>query len=492
MKYSGSKEDIGISKVQGIIDLKADLRGYKLNGETTLKPVDPLFSEGITVPSHQESASFLGQNSQRPRDEVFEREIYRYVKDVSKVPSWFAKTKDNPLFTKSVVEAQRGHEVQYVSELYPDAGQVPRQYINDQVWATGSKAFITEQDSGSRHLLTASSSLSKHQRFKIDKAAGTANAFYGKPNEYSGDFNFPGGEVNPSLEYEPGMVDQELGLIPFCITTITPDYRTYLNFPAHLDTYDDNYTGDWDSVQYVGRAEKFYGYTGFTRNISLSFKVVAANPQNLANLYSRLNRLAGATAPSYGPTGLFMRGTLASITIGDLLRNQTGFINSVKLTWQQDYLWELGPISPQDPKIYQAVQEMYGIAKTNVQDGFAGEYYRVPQMLDVSLGFTPIEHGTVREDYNAYFVFDPKEQTPTMTGTPEFKQGKKEADVSIARPKAPSDDWIWDYSLSDGAGGWRMRRSGEVDMSGITIGRPGQFDSSSYNEQSDQVFLLIQ
>lgn len=405
--------------------------------EKSYRLVRPLGSSGITSETVSQT-HFEPEDSKYPA-RTFDSESNHYIdRGASVFPSWFAKTKDNPTLNKTVVKSQRGHEVQYVSELYPDAGQVPRQYINDQVWATGSKAFITEQDSGSRHLLTASSSLSKHQRFKIDKATGTANTFYGKPNEYSGDFNFPGGEAYPSLEYEPGMVDQELGLIPFCITTLTPNYRTYLNFPAHLDSYDDNYIGDWDAVQYVGRAEKFYGYTGFTRDISLSFKVVASNPQNLANLYSKLNRLAGATAPSYGGTGdeqgLFMRGTLASLTIGDLLKNQMGFIKSVKLTWQQDYLWELGPVSPQDPKILQAVQEMYGIAATNVQDGFGGQYYRVPQMLDVSLSFTPIEHGTVREDYNAYFVFDPKEQTPTMTGTPEFKQGKKEADVTITQP----------------------------------------------------------
>lgn len=423
--------------------------------EESYRLVRPLGSPGIT--KETTSQTHFGPRDSKYPARTFDSESNQYInREVSVIPSWFSSVKENTVLNKSVVETRRGHEVQYVSELYPDAGQVPRQYIRGEVWATGSKEFITEQDSGSRHLLTATASLSKHQRFKIDTHNGTANAFYGKPNEYSGDFNFPGGTTIGGLEYNKSLVDEELGLIPFCITTITPDFRTYLNFPAHLDSYDDSYSGDWDSVQYVGRAEKFWGYTGFNREISLGFKVVASNPQTLADLYSRLNRLAGGTAPSYDTRGLFMRGTLASLTIGDLLRNQTGLIKNVKLSWQQDYMWELGPVSPQNPEIAQAVQEMYGIAKTNVQDGFGGNYYRIPQMLDVNISFTPIEHGTVREDYNAYFVFDPKELKPTATGTPEFKGGKVEKPVTIKNPFGKGD-MIYEYDENGNIVGGRQR-----------------------------------
>lgn len=430
MKYKGNGTNIGVSKVQGLVDLKSDLRGYRLNGVKPLKPVDPLFSDGITGPSHHESASFLGQNNSQPRDEVFEEETYKYVKSSTVIPSWIRSTKSDPDLNKSVAYTQRkAEEVHYVTELDPDGTLIPRQYIKGEEWATGSKKYQTEtigNGTQTHWWSQASSALSKNQRFKIDPVNGTANAFYGRPNQYEGKFDFPGGTSVGSLEYNKSLVEEELGLIPFCITTITPNIRTYLNFPAHLENYEDNYTGNWDSVQYVGRAENFWGYTGFNREISLSFKVLATNPQNLADLYSRLNRLAGGTAPSYTQDGLFMRGTLASITLGDLLRNQVGFIRSVRLSLEQDVLWELGPVSPRDPNISEAVRDMYSIAKTNVQDGFEGEYYRIPQMLNVSLGFTPIEHGTVREDYNAYFVFDNKELTKTETGTPEHKEGKVE------------------------------------------------------------------
>ena len=181
-------------------------------------------------------------------------------------------------------------------------------------------------------------------------------------------------------------------------------------------------------------------------------------------MYSKLNRLAGGTAPSYASDGLFMRGTLASLTIGDLLRNQMGFITSVRLSWQQDYLWELGPvISSQNPGIRQAIKDMYGMARVAVQDGFEGEYYRVPQLLDVSLSFTPIEHGTVREDYNAYFVFDP-EGTASLE-THSTSDRNKEANLTLKNPFGHSGDMWFAYD-SDGrfvSGGMNSDRSRGID-----------------------------
>ena len=59
--------------------------------------------------------------------------------------------------------------------------------------------------------------------------------------------------------------------------------------------------------------------------------------------------LAGTTAPSYGDTGSFMKGTLTAVTIGDYLKRQDGFIKSVGITWQQGVQWEIDENSLQVP-----------------------------------------------------------------------------------------------------------------------------------------------
>lgn len=155
-------------------------------------------------------------------------------------------------------------------------------------------------------------------------------------------------------------------MIPFYIRAIAPDLGkdAYLFFEANLDSYSDNYEASWEGTQYIGRADKFWNYNGFDRQISFSFKMVAHSKSHLRPIYNRLNGLLSMTTPTYGTQadgGSFMRGTLAEITIGDLLSQQLGFIKSVGLKWETDYMWETdtGTIM-------------------------------VPHVLDVSVNFTPI------------------------------------------------------------------------------------------------------
>src|SRR5574344_80532 len=200
-------------------------------------------------------------------------------------------------------------------------------------------------------------------------------------------------------EYEKGMVKNSpvdpyvarIEMIPFWIQALAPPDATLDNcvlyFEANLSSYNDSYTGDWNNAQYVGRADKFYTYAGFDRQIDFGFKAVAKTIEALRPIYNRLNGLAGLTAPTYNSQGAFMRGTLAKIRIGDLLtgqtpsggkgNGQTGFIKSVKFTWQTDYQWEIG-------------------------DGERSTFLQVPHVLDVSVSFTPI-HTFIPQDRRRYY-----------------------------------------------------------------------------------------
>ena len=172
-------------------------------------------------------------------------------------------------------------------------------------------------------------------------------------------------------------------IIPFQFATITPENTTYIYFRAFLDTLSDSFNGNWNGIKYVGRAENFYRYHGFERNIDFSFKVAATSKLELQPLYQKLNLLVGSTAPTYDSNGMFMRGTLTEITIGDYLKAQKGFISNINLTWNVDYPWEIN---------------IYDNPNTLV----------VPHVLDVNITFTPIHDFNVKSniDYTgkeAYF-----------------------------------------------------------------------------------------
>lgn len=111
---------------------------------------------------------------------------------------------------------------------------------------------------------------------------------------------------------------------------------THLNFRAFLDSFSDDYSADWNSFKYIGRAENFYTYSGFSRSIQFGFKVAALSRSEVDPLYNKLNLLVGQMAPTYVGSS-FMRGNFATVTIGDYLISQTGFFSSVNLSWNTDY-----------------------------------------------------------------------------------------------------------------------------------------------------------
>lgn len=134
-------------------------------------------------------------------------------------------------------------------------------------------------------------------------------------------------------------LDEAYDYIPFKIVLKAPDEPDqYLYFRAYLDSLSDSFDATWNTVNYIGRAENFYTYNGFSRDISFSFMIAAHTELELLPLYQKLNRLVSTTAPSY--SSLFMRGVFTRLTIGDYLYNTPGFFKSIGLTWETSYPWE--------------------------------------------------------------------------------------------------------------------------------------------------------
>ena len=127
---------------------------------------------------------------------------------------------------------------------------------------------------------------------------------------------------------------------------ITPDGSKFLHFRAFIDSIDDSYNADWQGNKYVGRAENFYTYGGFERDISISFKIAAATRSEMKPLYKKMVYLASSTAPTYGGQG-FMRGTLARITVGSYFSQIPGVITSVKYNLIDDMPWEIAMQNPE-------------------------------------------------------------------------------------------------------------------------------------------------
>lgn len=127
-----------------------------------------------------------------------------------------------------------------------------------------------------------------------------------------------------------------------------------LYFRAFLDGISDAYTSEWDSIQYVGRGEKFYNYKGFDRQISLGWTVSAQSQNELQPMYERLNYLASVCAPDYSANG-YMRGNLIKLTIGGYIYEQVGIIKGFSYEMKEEYPWEIG-LNQQQPQLSQVIK----------------------------------------------------------------------------------------------------------------------------------------
>ena len=177
-------------------------------------------------------------------------------------------------------------------------------------------------------------------------------------------------------------------IVKFRFHILTPDQTgdgKVLYFRAFLDSFNDNYTGTWNPIKYLGRAEDFQVYGGFQRKISLSFKIAAATRVEMKPLYQKMIWLASATAPTYTADKQFMRGTIVKMTVGDYVYELPGVLNSLTYTWQQDYPWEIAMLEPENQDGDKQMQEL-------------------PMIMDCQLDFTPIHTFTPETGLNKFFT----------------------------------------------------------------------------------------
>ena len=272
------------------------------------------------------------------------KEILGGAKEVSK------DTVENPLY-KDFGADQGTKEIKYsTTETVDKSGKVTKAPKTSEI---RRKAFNQDIEDKEKYLESGKSLNTYKFGNKFGKSDLLTTTSY-----YHGD-----GDVRQALDVLADSGGQIRDIIPFTFNFYTPgegDTDKFLYFRALLDSLSDSYTANWSGIKYVGRAEEFFTYTGFGRTFSFAFKAAAFSKKHLYPIYRKLNHLVGGTAPTYGEDGLFMRGTLLKLTIGDYLVEQNGFLTSVNLTWNTDYPWEI-----------------------------EGDL-RVPHLLDVACEFTPI------------------------------------------------------------------------------------------------------
>ncbi len=132
-------------------------------------------------------------------------------------------------------------------------------------------------------------------------------------------------------------------LVKFAFETINndkTDTTTATFFRAFLTGYSDSHNAEWSPSRYTGRGENFYTYQGFDRTVNFNFKVAAQSKQEMKFIYKKLNYLLSTLYPDYNTAG-FMRGNITKLTIGDLFVRTPGILESLQLSVDDQYAWEI-------------------------------------------------------------------------------------------------------------------------------------------------------
>lgn len=129
-------------------------------------------------------------------------------------------------------------------------------------------------------------------------------------------------------------------------------------FRSTISNLSDTITPEWNEHKYVGRADTFYTYTGFTRTITFNFVSYVNSVRELPYMWRKLNRLYGMCYPVAYENNIAMRAPIVRLTIGDMYSGIYGKFDSLTLSPHDESFWE-------------------------VEDG-----YQLPHIVDISVSFT--------------------------------------------------------------------------------------------------------
>lgn len=160
-------------------------------------------------------------------------------------------------------------------------------------------------------------------------------------------------------------------LVKFVIQSVNtdkPSESDFMVFRAYITQFSDTVDASWADIKYAGRGNPFHIYSGFTRKVSVGFKVAALSKEEMQPMYSKLNNLMASLMPDYGG-GNVMRGPLHRLTVGNYFDAQLGILTSISYTIPNDSPWEIAIDEP---------------------EGGTSQVLILPHIIEVTMNFTPI------------------------------------------------------------------------------------------------------
>ena len=110
-------------------------------------------------------------------------------------------------------------------------------------------------------------------------------------------------------------------------------------FSAYMTGFKDNFDATWNDINYTGRAESFYIYSKFKRNVSFNLSIPCFNKTELFEKYRALGQLASTTAGSYNNN--LLGGVLLKVNVGNYLAGEYAILNNISYDIPDESSWDV-------------------------------------------------------------------------------------------------------------------------------------------------------
>ena len=112
-----------------------------------------------------------------------------------------------------------------------------------------------------------------------------------------------------------------------------------ISLSAYINGFRDNFTGTWNDVNYAGRAESFYIYNKFKREVSFNLQLPCFDRTQLKSNHQKLNTLASVTAGQY--SGGLLGGVLIQLTVPNYVVGEYATLNSLSYDMPDGATWDI-------------------------------------------------------------------------------------------------------------------------------------------------------
>ena len=153
-------------------------------------------------------------------------------------------------------------------------------------------------------------------------------------------------------------------LVPFYISAQGGGEAVY--FRAGINSISDSFNPEWAQEKEIGRADPKILLTGFGRSISLDLTLAAGAESELIPMWTKINKLAGWTAPNYVGNGY--TGNFVELTLGDIYDGIPCYITAFGVDVDNESPWEISA-GKRAPKYCNVSIELAYIGKKIPQNG---------------------------------------------------------------------------------------------------------------------------